>query len=950
MIQLGKQLRAYEIRDQIGAGGFGVVYRAFQPVIGREVAIKVILPEHANQPDFVRRFESEAQLVARLEHPHIVPLYDYWRDPDGAYLVMRYIRGGSLGAALKRDGAWTLERAATLLDQIASALALAHRVGVVHRDIKPDNILLDEDGNAYLTDFGIAKRAQSESEDDMTSGTLAYIAPEQLSGDPAVPASDQYALALVIAELVVGKHVYSDMTMSEMINKHLYEPLPDLRALRVALPDGVNDVLFKAASKTAEARYPDVLSFAAAFRRAALGRDATAEFPAISIDLDRVVNPYKGLRPFQQGDSGDFYGRESLTNRLLARMGEEMIGRNFLAVVGASGSGKSSVVKAGLIPTLRGGALPGSEAWYIAEMTPGMNPLRELETTLLGIAQKPVSGLGVTLRSGPAGLLKAAYAVLPPDSQLVLVIDQFEEAFTMAPDADCARLLSLIANATEDPNERLRVIVTLRADFLDRPLTMPQFGDLLRRRIEFVLPMTSSELERAIAGPIEQIGLEVDPALVERIASDINEEPGALPLMQYALTEVFERRSGRVLSLSAYERIGGVTGALARRADEVYEALDDAGKAAARQIFLRLLTLGEGKEDTRRRTPLSELVAVVPDPRLRQTTLDSFTRARLVTFDQDQLTREPVVEVAHEALIREWRRLRGWLDDSRADVRQQRQLATAAQEWVFSRRDDSYVLAGARLAQFEEWAANTDLALTVAERDFLAASIAERQRREDAEAIRRAREAALEARSKLVARVLAGVFAVAALVSVVLFVAALRAREAAERNAIRAEENFVRAESLRLASAANVLLYGQEANAETGALLAVRSLASGYSTEADAALVQAVAVSPDASRIASGSQDGWLTVFDAASGQKQWGYAGRASILEIAFSPDGQHVALAPSSSPPTSWACSRRGTSPAARWSTRRGSICKIPPTTSSCCRTARPWSPATSKPPCSI
>src|SRR5829696_5136154 len=153
---LPQNLKGYELRERIGSGGFGAVYRAYQSTVGREVAIKIILPGLANQPEFIRRFETEAQIVARLEHPHITPLYDYWRDRDGAYLVMRWLRGGSLRDALQ-NGAYDLRSATLLLDQVAAALALAHRNNVIHRDIKPGNILLDEDGNAYLTDFGIAK-------------------------------------------------------------------------------------------------------------------------------------------------------------------------------------------------------------------------------------------------------------------------------------------------------------------------------------------------------------------------------------------------------------------------------------------------------------------------------------------------------------------------------------------------------------------------------------------------------------------------------------------------------------------------------------------------------------------------------------------------------------------------------------------------------------------------
>src|SRR5690349_18869279 len=141
----GSIIKGYELRELIGHGGFGAVYRAYQSIVRREVAVKVVLPEFANEPNFIRRFEAEAQLVARLEHLHIVPLYDYWREPDGAYLVMRWLRGKSLHDSLKNDGAWSLPSAARMLDHIASALAASHRDGVIHRDIKPANILLDEE-------------------------------------------------------------------------------------------------------------------------------------------------------------------------------------------------------------------------------------------------------------------------------------------------------------------------------------------------------------------------------------------------------------------------------------------------------------------------------------------------------------------------------------------------------------------------------------------------------------------------------------------------------------------------------------------------------------------------------------------------------------------------------------------------------------------------------------
>ena len=201
----GEPLRGYRLLEQIGEGAFGVVYRATQPQIGREVAIKAVAPELANHPDFVRRFEREAQIVAKLEHPHIVPLYDYWREPDAAYLVMRFLRGGSVEDLL-RSGPLDPERASSILDQVAAALSAAHRQGIVHRDVKPGNVLLDEVGNAYLTDFGVALEAGSpeRSSGTMIRGTPGYLSPEQVRLDPASPRSDIYALGIVAYEMLTG--------------------------------------------------------------------------------------------------------------------------------------------------------------------------------------------------------------------------------------------------------------------------------------------------------------------------------------------------------------------------------------------------------------------------------------------------------------------------------------------------------------------------------------------------------------------------------------------------------------------------------------------------------------------------------------------------------------------------------------------------------------------------
>jgi len=261
-------IKGYEFLESVGQGGFGTVFRAFQPVIGREVAIKAISPEHTQNADFVRRFETEARLIARLEHPHIVPLYDYWYDADGAYLVMRWLPR-SLRNVLA-DGPLPVEGVSRMLDQLAGALNVAHRQSIVHRDIKPENILLDDDNNAYLADFGIAKDLNQArtTGDNRVVGTLAYMTPEQISSEPVTQRTDLYSLGLVLYETLTGEKAFSDSTPTALLNSHLNALLPSLRERLPDLPPALDAVLQKATAKRASERYPDAPRLADAFRAA----------------------------------------------------------------------------------------------------------------------------------------------------------------------------------------------------------------------------------------------------------------------------------------------------------------------------------------------------------------------------------------------------------------------------------------------------------------------------------------------------------------------------------------------------------------------------------------------------------------------------------------------------------------------------------------------------------
>lgn len=767
-------VRGYELKEEIAEGGYGTIYRAVQPAIQREVAVKVIKRKYANDPEFIRRFEAEAQIVARLEHPYIVPLYDYWRDPEGAFLAMRYMRGGSLLTALKA-GPWDISRTAGMLEQIAGALAVAHQQGVVHRDIKPGNILLDEAGNAYLADFGIAKDLAGEQKltvEGAVLGTLDYTSPEQIVGAEISPRSDIYSLGAVLYEVLTGEKPFSDNSIANLLYSHINEPIPLVAATRPDVSPEIDTVLQTATAKQAAQRYASALELAAAFRNAASAGEMVGDGRAWETlpALVEIYNPYKGLHAFQEADAEDFFGREALVQQLLRRL--EVAGgqdSRFLAVVGPSGSGKSSAVKAGLIPALRQGALPGSEKWFVTEMMPGSNPLQELELALWRVAVDPPPDLLAPMQRDTDGILRTIRRILPAERagrkasrdgevlpsgplgsgpQLLLVIDQFEELFTLVADeGERVFFLESLLAALSAPRSPLRLVVTLRADFYDRPLQYPAWGQLFKEHTEIVLPLNRTELSWAVREPARRMGVRLEEGLADAIVADVADQPGALPLLQYAMTELFDEREGRLITRAAFEKLGDVHGALGKRAEAVYDELDEAGRQTARQLFLRLVTLGEGAEDTRRRVLRGELESLTEgepgaDGSLTSPAgvLDRFGAARFLTFDRDPLTRAPTVEVAHEALLREWPRLRAWLAESRDDVRLQRLLAQAAGEWHAAGRDTGYLLRGARLDQFAGWAQTTSVALTAGEQEFVAASVSAREKRLAVDEERRQRE------------------------------------------------------------------------------------------------------------------------------------------------------------------------------------------------------------------
>lgn len=439
-------------------------------------------------------------------------------------------------------------------------------------------------------------------------------------------------------------------------------------------------------------------------------------------------NPFKGLRPFRERDAGDFFGRDPLVGQMVERLAD---GHDLIALVGPSGSGKSSVVAAGLIPRVRDGA--AGQGWRIVLVTPGANPLRETQEALrlAGAARGP-AGVAPS-ESGAAGAGPDALVPsdLHGDGRFLLVIDQFELVFELADEATAARFLSAIAEAVRQPQRRLSVVLTLRADYYDRPLLHSAFAEVFIPSVINVAPMTAEELEQAIVVPAQRVGVGVEPALLAELVADTANRPGSLPLLQFALTELFDQRTGAVLARAGYAAIGGLRGLLSRRAEQLYVGMSPEAQRASMQVFLRLVRSGRGPADSHRRLVLSELTDIGIDPVVLSEILTTFGRHRLLTFDREQASGQATVEIAHEALLVEWERLAGWIDRHRTALKRHMALAAATEEWELAGRHSDYLLAGSRLAEFDGWLHGGVLQLTSGERQFLEASLSLQRRHEE---------------------------------------------------------------------------------------------------------------------------------------------------------------------------------------------------------------------------
>ena len=599
-----------------------------------------------------------------------------------------------------------------------------------------------------------------------------------------------------------------------------------------------------------------------------------------------VPCPFKGLAAFQPEDAEFFFGREGLVAGLVARLAEAPL----LGVVGPSGSGKSSVVRAGLLPALWKGALPGSRYWKTVVMTPGSHPIEELAVRIPALEGLAAVSLARDLREDPRALRVAVQRVLRDgvdDARLVLVVDQFEEVFTLCQDEAERRCFIEALLETAVGGRHTLAILAVRADFYGRCAAYPALAGLLQDSHALVGPMGEAELRLVIERSAAWAGMAVEPGLDEVIVRDVADEPGALPLLSHALLETWKRREGRTLTLAGYTDSGGVREAITRTADSVFgQQLDPRQQGIARSIFLRLTELGETTEDTRRRATRTELATSLGNDADVSAVLDRLIEARLVT------TEDETVEVAHEALIREWPTLRHWLNEDREGLRIHRHLTRTAQDWA-ARKDPDELYRGARLATAREWTDEHASELNVLEREFLDASIA----RQRAEQERQQRQ------NRRLRALTAGLS--------VLLVGAILLATFAVRQTNRAELQGQRSDSRQLAAQAASNLAHRPGLAM---LLSLEALRTQDTPQARSSLlaglqhdprltgfipnpdpVNSVAFSPDGRTLVAGDGAGGLSLWDVRR-RSRTGDRFRAhthAVLGLAFSPDGHTLASA---------------------------------------------------------
>ncbi|MGK3959889.1 protein kinase [Sorangium sp. So ce118] len=931
---VGGSINHYEIIRKLGQGGMGVVFLARDPMLGRLVAIKLLI-EYSGRG--IQRFLAEARATARCRHENIVVIYEVDEVRGYPYLVLEYIKGPTLRRwmtqrehqrAAESPGPHTppvppvSSAVIELMVPVARALVCAHELGIVHRDLKPENILLDDAGCVKVLDFGIAKQMEARITGARAAhargprprksaplGTPRYMSPEQLLGGSVDHRADLWAVGVMLYELLTGKHPLSPFSFARLSGVVDFDaPMPSLSANRPDL-GALGALVDRCLKKRKEERIGSARELLAALEALLPSRKP--------LELGEDGSPFAGLSAFQEADAARFFGRD----RDVAAMAARLRNQPLLAVAGPSGAGKSSLVRAGVIPALK----HAEGRWEAFVLRPGRRPLSALADVLMQVPETASTTSGATagspelsdhdrlvatLRAQPGCLgarLRARCRREGPRHRVLLFVDQLEELYTLgAAPEERATFLTCLEGAADDASSPLRVLLAIRSDFLDRMAEDRNFINEVAHGLWFLPPMGREGQREALTRPTEAAGHRFETTeMVEDMLRTLESTRTPLPLLQFTAAKLWEARDRerRLLTRESYDQLGGVAGALSAHADAVLSALPVGEQRLARAVLLRLVT----PELTRAVVSLDELREVAHDgagsagDAVAQV-VQHLAGARLLLIETGGEREGATVELVHESLIERWAKLGQWLAESERDAQFLARLRAAAQQWEASGRAEGLLWRDRaaedarawhdrrRAAQGAEWR----VGLGKREESYLLAVVAFAER-------------ARRFRWRLATGAIAALTAIAVMVSYLAI--------DTDRQAKRADQEAARAQAgARRARNATRMVAVRELQADpTSALALLREIEPpdmppGWASLTRSALhggvaravfshpgsVEDAGYSPDGTRIVTACEDGAVRVWNAdGQGEPLVFRRHEGAVASAAFSPDGKRIVTA---------------------------------------------------------
>lgn len=743
-LEPGDVVKHYELIRQLGAGGMGTVFLARDMRLGRLVAVKFLL-EHSGTSAL--RFLAEARTTAQCRHENIVVIYDVDEFDGYPYMVLEYIQGRTLRAAVMTPEA-SLARmepsraailAAEIMVPVARALVCAHEMAIVHRDLKPENILVADNGVVRVLDFGIAKQISLASvqsahvpvqevgarasfgethahsvqpsvelagvaempitREGALVGTMPYMSPEQWEGQPIDARTDIWAVGIILFESLLGKHPLAPLSLPVYATiANLDVPMPRMREM---IPDAgeLADIVDRCLKKRKEERFESAKELLRALETVGRGRTA------VSIQ-GQTDSPFAGLAAFQEADAARFFGRDGDVAAVVSKLRSQQI----VAIAGPSGAGKSSFARAGVIPSLK-------RSWEHLDafiVRPGRRPLAALAEVLAlqdtdaatNASSDNTTDLVTALRTEPGRLgakLRELCRKQGPEHRILLLVDQLEELYTLGIDsAERAAFTACLEGVGDDASSPLRLLVTIRADFLDRLSEAPAFLNEITRGLVFLPSMTRSSLRDALKKPLELVQYRFeDDELLDEMLESLQGTKSPLPLLQFTATKLWDvrDRNNRLLTREAYGALGGVAGALSTHADAVFAGFGPREQLVARALFARLVT----PERTRAIVRLAELCAIDADGSAVIQIVERLAAARLLSIEAGATSDETSVELLHESLIDRWTKLRLWLDEEQQDAQFLSELRNASQQWHKNGKTEGFLWRDRAAERARQW-------------------------------------------------------------------------------------------------------------------------------------------------------------------------------------------------------------------------------------------------------